>query len=1115
MAGDYSRIADALFRHYSAVLEQQGRVSTDADWNSLVHIVARRWETQAADTFGPAAVPAQTTPNGFLIAASPGAPANFTIAPGRIYVDGLLAELFPGETVGGNPVSYLNQPFLPSPPPVAAGSGLVYLDVWKREVTAIVDPQLLDVALGGVDTTTRLQTVWQVKLLPAAAVPNQTLSCSTDLGSLFPPSAGRIGARAVGPVAPTDPCILPDQGGYRGIENRLYRVEIHTAGDAATARWKWSRENASIVSRVTGIANSGAGCTLTLDRIGRDNVLRFFPNDWVEIIDDRFELGGLPGIMAQVVGPPDEATLTIRLDRALPTGAAGFDTADPALWHTRIIRWDQRHGVDANGLLPIAAGWMDLEDGVQVQLTLAAAGGQFLTGDYWSFAARTADASVETLTAAPPFGIRHHYCALATYALSGTTLTVGADCRVQWPPATTAGGECACAACIETANYAGTATIGAAIERVKARGGRVCFGPGVFVLDTPLVLSGLKGVILSGQGPATVLLYAGNGPAIEAEQDFGLGIEDMTVLAVATQTAAGAAATTAVAVGILLRNCVEVAIERCGVLALAAPPAPPPPPPAPPPAPPAPPPAPPPVPAPAAGAATRPGFAAAEGRAAFSPGSIAVAIDGFLVEASIRDNVLLADCGIGKANLFANVAGASSLAAARDLLVLGDFEVRNNWLPCGMAGVVIVDTAQGAPLNIFMLEIAFDANRVFGCNIGGIGIAGVALTNAAVKISANHIDVAGLGVYCGCDGTVVTDNVITQAMSGSQPAAPAAAAIVIDSIPGGKLPIAGTQIRRNRISAFDGPGIEIVGLVLIATIEENAVVAVTGRGIAVMPVPLPAEVMIRDNEILSVLPPAPTGASAFAASPSRAAVSVEASLAAAVAVLPPALAGIAVEGRTRAVVLDNTVALIGSAAAVPSNAIGIGLAGVQTASISGNDISDIGMPSQLDLPARGISVAAGFTDLTIAGNIVRQTGVAPSQAESFTGIAVAGDETAGISLSVENNSITGNTPLPLIDITNGGNCVVTGNRCVQANAAGPNLPVVVHIAGHSAIAGNNRISCNQSFRPLSIQVDSAGSGDSIVYWATVVGNIVGGEQILLNTQPLPLPWRTLNVQAPD
>ena len=100
-----------------------------------------------------------------------------------IGVDGHQAELFPGETLGGNPITYLNQPFLPDPPAIT-GAGLVYLDVWEREVTAIQDPNLLDVALGGVDTATRRQTVWQVKLLQGAAG-QPPPDCTTDLNALF------------------------------------------------------------------------------------------------------------------------------------------------------------------------------------------------------------------------------------------------------------------------------------------------------------------------------------------------------------------------------------------------------------------------------------------------------------------------------------------------------------------------------------------------------------------------------------------------------------------------------------------------------------------------------------------------------------------------------------------------------------------------------------------------------------------------------------------------------------------------------------------------------------------------------------------------------------------
>jgi len=57
----------------------------------------------------------------------------------------------------------------------------------------------------------------------------------------------------------------------------------------------------------------------------------------------------------------------------------------------------------------------------------------FRTGDFWIFAARTADGSVEPLTLARPFGIQHHYCRLGTVDFSATPPKVG-DCRRLFPP---------------------------------------------------------------------------------------------------------------------------------------------------------------------------------------------------------------------------------------------------------------------------------------------------------------------------------------------------------------------------------------------------------------------------------------------------------------------------------------------------------------------------------------------------------------------------------------------------------------------------------------------------------------------------------------------------------
>ena len=55
-------------------------------------------------------------------------------------------------------------------PQLSLGDGtyLVYLDAWRREITALDDRHIREVALGGPDTSTRLKTVWQVRFLPVA-----------------------------------------------------------------------------------------------------------------------------------------------------------------------------------------------------------------------------------------------------------------------------------------------------------------------------------------------------------------------------------------------------------------------------------------------------------------------------------------------------------------------------------------------------------------------------------------------------------------------------------------------------------------------------------------------------------------------------------------------------------------------------------------------------------------------------------------------------------------------------------------------------------------------------------------------------------------------------------
>lgn len=539
MGGDYTRWTFNSLRDYSELFKQQGRVDLDADWNEFVEIVYRRWRAETVDIIGRAVVP-ESTPNAFFIA--PSGPSLFTIGIGRMYVDGLLAEchgLPPvvfdptlGELDGTLPIPFNAQPYCPNPNPLPSPGpavDLVYLDVWQREVIAIQDPNIREKALGGPDTTTRMQTVWQVKILPNVGAHG----CGDDIASwdtLIAPSAGRLTTSTVVPSLSPDPCILSPTGGYRGLENRLYRVEVHTAGTVGggnPATFKWSRDNGSVVSAVNAIsASGGPNSVVTLTSLGRDQVLRFKSGDWVEILDDRTEFSendfdgtnfvGKPGFLTQISTPPDEANRTITVVPTIPGGL--FDPTDLTR-HTRVRRWDQRFtgaGSDVNpvtGLIPVSAGPLDIEDGIQVSFGDDPGGGLLQVGDYWLFAARTSDGSVEALQKAPPNGILHHYARLGfmTWVAGGTGTFQ--DCRNLWPPTC---GDCngGCTVTVgDGVNSQGQFinNIQGAIDSLGAAGGVVCLGRGVFIVPRTIVINGAKNkrnIIVRGMGWATKLIFA-------------------------------------------------------------------------------------------------------------------------------------------------------------------------------------------------------------------------------------------------------------------------------------------------------------------------------------------------------------------------------------------------------------------------------------------------------------------------------------------------------------------------------------------------------------------------------------------------------------------------------
>jgi hypothetical protein len=425
MRGDFSRWNFDQTKHYHGVLKQQGRVDLDSDYNEQNAIEAHRIEVEAVDVIGASGAPIGDA--GFEIAVL-GSGAGLSISKGRAYVDGILCENDQDNLAITAQPDYPNFP-MPSQSS-QAGTYIAYLRVWLRHITFLDDPAIREEALGGQDTCTRARTVWQVGLVSAGAV-NSGITCSSQVpawDNLTAPSTGTLQAQAQPSTTTTTPCAISATAGYTSLENQLYRVEIHDAGDISGGKvtFKWSRENGSVVAGWTG--QDSTGDKLTVTSVGPDAVLGFAAGQWVELIDDSHELSFQPG---SVVPLSDVEGLTLTINPPTPgppTKIANFPL------NPKVRRWDSA------GLVTATAGaWITLENGVQVQF----GSGTYNTGDYWLIPARSLTGNIDwpvdgsgKPVPRPPLGIQRHYCRLAIVQFDGKAWSMVAPCLPTFPPLT-------------------------------------------------------------------------------------------------------------------------------------------------------------------------------------------------------------------------------------------------------------------------------------------------------------------------------------------------------------------------------------------------------------------------------------------------------------------------------------------------------------------------------------------------------------------------------------------------------------------------------------------------------------------------------------------------------
>ena len=464
---DIARDSFDPLKNFTRVLKQQGRVELEADWNEQTAITLRCMRLMMHDLVGPHGGPQDDCGFRVLVKGDDTADylakelledclaGDFVLARGRYYVNGMMCENHAAFLYSDQPAGTCETLGEVQKHRTHDGAvdidlqshvHLIYLDVWEREVTALEDDSIREVALGGADTGARMQIAWRVRSVAIKRYEEGKETNNTSEKTLVPSwddhvrsfqsaQRGAISARTRPTGIDAEPAA--DGGGYRGLENQLYRVEIHRGGTAGMqgATFKWSRDNGTVAFAVENLAEGGNSIEVTLATAGRDDTSTLSVGDLVEFNDlagDDHDLAGL--LFEVVVADMPKRLVTLRKPAARHAKA---EPTTPGETDRRLIlrRWDHAPGARRKGELAYFEGaaliqenrWLPLEDGIEIEFEMSTPGAphRYRVGDYWLIPARTVTADVDWPQGTkgprpmPPAGVEHHYAPLAIVDVTG------------------------------------------------------------------------------------------------------------------------------------------------------------------------------------------------------------------------------------------------------------------------------------------------------------------------------------------------------------------------------------------------------------------------------------------------------------------------------------------------------------------------------------------------------------------------------------------------------------------------------------------------------------------------------------------------------------------------
>jgi hypothetical protein len=402
-----SRWGDLQGKNLHGVLHQQGKVLLDRDWNDQIRILNKWQDRLGLDAIGRdvAAIPA-VDPFALLAteARVDGQKVWVRIQPGTGWVDGVPWSL-PGERPSARNATYFEPPLQePAVDAASIAAGVrdaLILETWREELSAFQVPEeLLEPALGGPDTTLRIQSAGRFRLLRLAGeeecedIVERLRDDPTTLGKL------KVSLQKEETPDPDEDCPVVEGGGYTGFEHFLYRIEMAKVDAGSPVMFKWSQFNGGLVGR--GKFDSGNGGQKKVQITGNVQAITTSGMDeyYLEVVEYDEELGNWR-VTYGAEATLDEYDLLLGTEHyvelELPSGDVFF-----RLW---------------SGILPIsgfseAVGTGEptsLRDGIRLEFE-SGAGVQYRPGDYWTFAVRAGEIENPEVLVDPLTDLPHCGC---------------------------------------------------------------------------------------------------------------------------------------------------------------------------------------------------------------------------------------------------------------------------------------------------------------------------------------------------------------------------------------------------------------------------------------------------------------------------------------------------------------------------------------------------------------------------------------------------------------------------------------------------------------------------------------------------------------------------------